>query len=167
MCIRDSSWTRHGKSLSMNWCRDSNQEHTTARNGFCLSIGSQVWNNERKTPSGEVRIGRRGGYFEIVCRSISYYCCVVLRPGFEPGICDSKGHNAWPYCAAGMNQLLHHRSNRQVIQILGHKIFSWSEKNEKFHNLHCHPQTRGSKYDSRGIGEGDISMEQICRPGIW
>ena len=56
----------------------------------------------------------------------------MLRPGFEPGICDSKGHNAWPYCAVGMNQLLHHRSNRQVIQILGHKIFSWIEKNENF-----------------------------------
>ena len=24
----------------------------------------------------------------------------MLRPGFEPGICDSKGRNAWPDCAA-------------------------------------------------------------------
>ena len=152
----------------MNWYRESNREFAPAYNGFCSSIWRQVWNNKREISSGDYRIGwRRRIYGDSVYRLILHYCCVVLRPGFEPGICDSKGHNAWPYCAAGMNQLLHHRSNRQVIQILGHKIFSWSEKNEKFHNHYCHPQTRDSKSDSRGIGLRSIDGTLICGLGIW
>ena len=155
--------------------RDYNRKFTPAYNGFCSSIGRQVWNNKRNflrrlsnRLKMEVNALETVDIWKLcVGRSILYFCCVVLRPGFEPGICDSKGHNAWPYCAAGINQLLHHRSNRQVIQILGHKIFSWSEKNEKFHNHYCHPQTRNSKSDSRGIGFRSIDGTLICGLGIW